>query len=62
MSQEQIKKPAPQESEETTPACPKQADKTKLKEETDELVDAIDAVLEEDCEKFVKEYVQRGGE
>jgi len=33
-----------------------------LKEEMDSLVDEIDAVLEENAEKFVKNYVQRGGE
>jgi ubiquitin-like protein Pup len=34
----------------------------KLKEEMDSLVDEIDEVLEENCEEFVKAYVQRGGE
>jgi ubiquitin-like protein Pup len=33
-----------------------------LKEEMDALVDEIDAVLEENAEEFVKNYVQRGGE
>ena len=33
-----------------------------LKEEMDTLVDEIDAVLEENAEEFVKNYVQRGGE
>jgi ubiquitin-like protein Pup len=33
-----------------------------LKEEMDNLVDEIDAVLEENAEEFVKNYVQRGGE
>ena len=33
-----------------------------LKEEMDSLVDEIDAVLEENAEEFVKNYVQRGGE
>jgi ubiquitin-like protein Pup len=33
-----------------------------LKEEMDALVDDIDAVLEENAEEFVKNYVQRGGE
>ncbi len=33
-----------------------------LKEEMDNLVDEIDAVLEENSEEFVKNYVQRGGE
>lgn len=33
-----------------------------LKEEMDSLVEEIDAVLEENAEEFVKNYVQRGGE
>jgi ubiquitin-like protein Pup len=33
-----------------------------LKEEMDSLVDEIDAVLEENAEEFVKNYVQRGGQ
>jgi ubiquitin-like protein Pup len=33
-----------------------------LKEEMDALVEDIDAVLEENAEEFVKNYVQRGGE
>jgi ubiquitin-like protein Pup len=33
-----------------------------LKEEMDDLLDEIDAVLEENAEEFVKNYVQRGGE
>jgi ubiquitin-like protein Pup len=63
MAQEQKRKPAPQESEETAaPTCPKQAEKDKLDKKTEELVDAIDEILEENCEEFVKEYVQRGGQ
>ena len=33
-----------------------------LKDEMDALVEDIDAVLEENAEEFVKNYVQRGGE
>ena len=33
-----------------------------LKEEMDALVEDIDAVLEENAEEFVKNYVQRGGQ
>jgi prokaryotic ubiquitin-like protein Pup len=33
-----------------------------LKEEMDEILDEIDAVLEENAEEFVKSYVQKGGE
>ncbi len=33
-----------------------------LKEEMDDLLDEIDAVLEENAEEFVRNYVQKGGE
>jgi ubiquitin-like protein Pup len=33
-----------------------------LGQELDELLDEIDAVLEENAEEFVKAYVQKGGE
>jgi ubiquitin-like protein Pup len=33
-----------------------------LKEDMDTLMEDIDAVLEENAEEFVKNYVQRGGE
>lgn len=33
-----------------------------LKDEMDALVEDIDAVLEENAEEFVKNYVQRGGQ
>jgi ubiquitin-like protein Pup len=33
-----------------------------LKEDMDSLMEDIDAVLEENAEEFVKNYVQRGGE
>jgi ubiquitin-like protein Pup len=33
-----------------------------LKEELDELLDEIDAVLEVNAEEFVRSYVQKGGE
>lgn len=34
----------------------------KVVELTDELLDEIDAVLEEDAETFVRAYVQKGGQ
>ena len=43
----------------TTPVAKKGED---LKDEMDALVEDIDAVLEENAEEFVKNYVQRGGE
>jgi ubiquitin-like protein Pup len=33
-----------------------------MKENIDKLLDEIDAVLEENAEEFVKNYVQKGGE
>lgn len=34
----------------------------KIKEDMDKLLDQIDEVLEENSEKFVKSYIQKGGE
>lgn len=34
----------------------------KLAEETDDLLDDIDSVLEENAEEFVRAYVQKGGQ
>ncbi|MBV8179047.1 MAG: ubiquitin-like protein Pup, partial [Mycobacterium sp.] len=34
----------------------------KLTEETDDLLDEIDDVLEENAEDFVRAYVQKGGQ
>jgi ubiquitin-like protein Pup len=33
-----------------------------LAEEMDDIIDEIDAVLEQNAEEFVKSYVQKGGE
>lgn len=35
---------------------------TELERELDDLLDEVDAVLEENAEEFVKAYVQKGGE
>lgn len=35
---------------------------TDLERELDDLLDEVDAVLEENAEEFVKAYVQKGGE
>lgn len=59
---ESRKNNSPKESEEVQ-ADPKVAESgQRLKEETDELVDEIDKVLEENAAEFVKNYVQKGGE
>ena len=36
--------------------------KTHLKDEIDEILDEIDAVLECNAEEFVRSYVQKGGQ
>ena len=61
---EQIKKPAPQRSDETVDdTAPAGAEKAeKLKAELDDLLDEIDEVLEENAEDFVRSYVQKGGQ
>ena len=33
-----------------------------IKDELDDLLDEVDAVLEENAEEFVKGYIQKGGE
>jgi len=35
---------------------------TDLQRELDDLLDEVDAVLEENAEEFIKAYVQKGGE
>jgi prokaryotic ubiquitin-like protein Pup len=37
-------------------------DSKDLERELDDLLDEVDAVLEENAEEFVKAYVQKGGE
>jgi ubiquitin-like protein Pup len=60
---EQIKKPAPQKTEEQIDETPAPSEKgEKLKAELDDLLDEIDDVLETNAEDFVKSYVQKGGQ
>lgn len=40
----------------------KNAEAEKVKAETDDLLDEIDGLLEENAEEFVKSYVQKGGQ
>jgi ubiquitin-like protein Pup len=50
-------------SEETPTGAPAASAKgEKIKKDLDELLDEIDAVLEQNAEEFVKSYVQRGGQ
>ena len=60
--QTQIQKPAPQETKTEAHVEPVIDEKTKLKEEMDAILDDIDAVLEENAEEFVRNYVQKGGQ
>ena len=60
-SGDQTRKPKPKSDEETKQADAKKAESTTA-EETDELLDEIDAVLEVNAEEFVRSYVQKGGE
>lgn len=60
---EQIKKPAPRESEKVAEAAPAGSESgEKLKAELDDLLDEIDDVLETNAEDFVKSYIQKGGQ
>ena len=65
--QEQIKPQKTEEKEEATEAAAgltpeRQAEIDKAKAETDELLDEIDTILEQNAEEFVKGYIQKGGE
>ena len=60
-SGDQTRKPKPKRDEESTEAEAKKAASTTA-EETDELLDEIDSVLEVNSEEFVRSYVQKGGE
>lgn len=63
MSQQVNKPGAPAEKiPEKAPKKPKDLENPELKKSTDELLDEIDEILEENCEQFVKDYVQRGGQ
>ncbi len=52
---------APQPEAELDTAAPK-ASGSALTHKIDDLLDEIDAVLEENAEEFVKNYVQKGGQ
>jgi ubiquitin-like protein Pup len=53
-------RPQEAEREEQKPKVSERGEK--LKKDIDEIIDEIDAVLEDNAEEFVKSYVQRGGE
>ena len=60
-SGDQTRKPKPKRDEEAAQSDAKKAESTTA-EETDELLDEIDSVLESNAEEFVRSYVQKGGE
>lgn len=60
---EQLRRTTPKERDQEVAevdAPAKQGER--IKEELDDLLDEIDAVLEDNAEEFVKSYVQKGGE
>jgi ubiquitin-like protein Pup len=63
---EQTQKQKPTEKKAADPKGTEAADLSEkgdeIKADMDDLMDEIDAVLEENAEEFVKAYVQRGGE
>lgn len=65
MAQQQIRKqPSPQKAKETAPSVESQKDPEieEHKAHSDELLDEIDGILEENAEVFVAQYVQQGGQ
>ena len=49
-------------TEEVDASAERGVDTSDLERELDDLLDEVDAVLEENAEEFVKAYVQKGGE
>jgi prokaryotic ubiquitin-like protein Pup len=64
MSQEQKTRTGGGDDDESSvgPDAAGQERREKLTEETDDLLDEIDDVLEENAEDFVRAYVQKGGQ
>jgi len=64
MAQEQTKRGGGdgEDDDLTGNAASGQERREKLTEETDDLLDEIDDVLEENAEDFVRAYVQKGGQ
>jgi prokaryotic ubiquitin-like protein Pup len=58
---EQTRKPRPKQDEKDS-AGEKQVSSDSRAKETDDLLDEIDEVLEDNAEEFVRSYVQKGGE
>ena len=63
MAQEQTKRGGGGEDDDVTGGGPAgQERREKLAGDTDDLLDEIDDVLEENAEDFVRAYVQKGGQ
>ncbi|GAT04329.1 ubiquitin-like protein Pup [Mycolicibacterium fortuitum] len=64
MAQEQTKRGGGDGEDDDLPGASAagQERREKLAEETDDLLDEIDDVLEENAEDFVRAYVQKGGQ
>lgn len=63
MAQEQTTRSAGGDEDEATGAdAAGQERREKLAEDTDDILDEIDSVLESNAEDFVRAYVQKGGQ
>ncbi len=60
--QEQKGKSSTETTDTSKPKEAKDVKNPELDKSTDELMDAIDEVLEENAQEFVKNYIQRGGQ
>ncbi|CAM01760.1 ubiquitin-like protein Pup [Saccharopolyspora erythraea NRRL 2338] len=62
MRQEKPKRHGREDDEPPEPAPAGRARDTTVGDDTDELLDEIDGVLEENAVEFVRSYIQKGGE
>lgn len=62
MEQVQKQKPGSEEPDDEQEVTAKDERNEKLSQEIDDLLDEIDTVLEPEAEKFVAEYIQKGGQ
>ena len=62
MAQEHVQRQGGGDGDEDVDGAAGQERREKLAEDTDDLLDEIDDVLEENAEDFVRAYVQKGGQ
>ncbi len=62
MAEQEQQRPRRSTDAQDTETTEPQVDGEETVEKIDDLLDEIDAVLEENAEEFVKNYVQKGGE